>query len=155
MCISENFMKKLQNKGQGALEYLMIIGAAVAIAVIAVALVFSLSLKNKDTAAEQNEQFDTFIDHAVIPPMVLNVDCNRTANKVLVQISPSPTRGVTKYCLYYNNSQSTCIAPSTNNTLSFSHSILTSDRVKIAISAQKGNAQSAPSSPALDCYPHN
>ncbi len=148
--------KNKNSKGQGALEYLLIIGGAIVVAVIAVSVVISLGQRNTQAASDSSEQFETMIDNTIIPPVILSVDCNRTGtSNITVQLNPSPTPGVTEYCLYYNGIYTnTCNSP-TGNTVKFSQSISDTSRQQIAVSAKKGTAQSGPSAPASSCLPHS
>lgn len=145
-------------KGQGALEYLIIIGAAILVAVIVVSLIISVSRSNSDTATRQNEQFNDMIDNTIIPPMVLNVDCNRAGNKVEVVINPSNSPGVTDYCLVFNNvpNLSSCNLANVNPLVFNSVTIPNMEKQNISIIAKKGTvAYSQPSMPPVTCTPHN
>jgi len=148
--------KNKNSKGQGALEYLLIIGGAIVVAVIAVSVVISLGQRNTQAASDSSEQFETMIDNTIIPPIILSVDCKTSGtSNITVQLNPSPTLGVTEYCLYYNGIYTnTCNSP-TGNTVKFSQSISGTSRQQIAVSAKKGNAQSGPSAPPSSCIPHN
>lgn len=147
----------MNSKGQGALEYLLIIGGAIVVAVIAVSIIVSISQRNSQNATEKNEQFENFIDNTIIPPMVLSVDCNKAANRIQVTINASPTPDVNSYCLFYEG------VPSTDNcksigtgTIVYNQSIADTTRKQIAVSAKKANgAQSSPSSPTFSCVPYN
>jgi len=142
-------------KGQGALEYLIIIGAAILVAVIVVSLIISISRSNADTATNQNEQFGDMIDNTIIPPIVLTVDCNILSGEISVAINPSNSPGVTEYCLVFNNvpDLTNC---GTTNPLSFTKTIPDYNSQKISIIAKKGTtAYSQPSMPAVTCTPHN
>jgi uncharacterized protein (UPF0333 family) len=146
----------MNSKGQGALEYLLIIGGAIVVAVIAVSIIVSISQRNSQNATEKNEQFENFIDNTIIPPMVLNADCNKTAGKVRVIINKSPTPDANSYCLYYEGvpSSASCQSFGTGD-LIFTQSIADTSRKQIAISAKKANgAQSSPSSPTFSCVPY-
>lgn len=145
-------------KGQGALEYLLIIGGAIVVAVIAVSIIISLSNRNSSNVSEQNQQFETFIDNTIIPPMVLNADCNKTAGTVRVIINKSPTPDADSYCLYYEGNPSTAACQSFGTgDLTFLQTIADTSRKQIAISAKKlsNGAQSSPSTPAFSCVPYN
>jgi uncharacterized protein (UPF0333 family) len=147
----------MNSKGQGALEYLLIIGGAIVVAVIAVSIIVSLSQRNSQNATEKNQEFETFIDNTIIPPVVLTVDCNKAASQVVVSINKSPTPGVTQYCLVYNNGTPTgCRALAAGNILTYSQAIADYNKQSISISADKnGIAYSQPSMPSIDCIPHN
>jgi len=139
-------------KGQGALEYLIIIGAAILVAVIVVSLIISVSRSNAETAARQNEQFSDMIDNTIMPPMVLNVDCNRTAREIEVMINPSPSPGVERYCLVLNGVPKLDLC-GTGNPLSFTTPI-SANKQNISIVSKKGNFYSQPSMPPMSCTPY-
>ena len=149
----------MNSKGQGALEYLLIIGGAIVVAVIAVSIIISLSNRNSSNVSEQNQQFDTFIDSTILPPMILNVDCNNTADRVRVTLNASPTPDVNTYCLYYEGAPSTDVCKVLSDgsgTIIFNQVIADNSRKQIAVSAKKANgAQSSPSTPAFSCVPYN
>ena len=149
----------MNSKGQGALEYLLIIGGAIVVAVIAVSIIVSLSQRNSQNATEKNQEFETFIDNTIIPPVVLTVDCNKakTSDQIEVTINKSPTPGVTRYCLVYNNGTPTgCRALAADNILTYTQAIADYNKQSISISADKnGIAYSQPSMPSIDCIPHN
>ena len=146
-------------KGQGALEYLLIIGGAIVVAVIAVSIIISLSNRNSSNVSEQNQQFETFIDNTILQPMILNVDCNNTANTVRVTLNASPTPDANTYCVYYEGVPSTDSCKSFSGgsgTIIFNQTIADNSRKQIAVSAKKANgAQSSPSTPAFSCVPYN
>lgn len=148
--------KNKNNKGQGALEYLLIIGGAIVVAVIAVSVVISLGQRNTEAASDSSEQFETMVDSTIIPPIILSVDCT-TSGAIYVQLNPTPTPGVTDYCLYYNGTyiDNSC-GPISGNTVTFSVTGgMDTSRQQIAVSAKKGNTQSSPSAPPSSCIPHN
>lgn len=68
-----NFFKK--NKAQGALEYLLIIGGAILLAAIVIAVLINMTTKSKTTA---NDQFDNF--NNVLNSTDLNVTTTDTTN---------------------------------------------------------------------------
>jgi len=74
---------KFNNKGQGALEYLLLIGGAVLIAVIVIALLVGMGGQSRDTAKEQADRVQQATD-VPQPAQIVSVeaayaDC--TANK--------------------------------------------------------------------------
>jgi len=147
----------MNSKGQGALEYLLIIGGAIVVAVIAVSIIVSISQNNSQNATEKNEQFENFIDNTIIPPVVLTVDCNKAKSEIVATINKSPTPGVTQYCLVYNNGTPTgCRALAAGNQLIYSQTIADYNKQSISIQADKnGIAYSQPSMPSVECIPHN
>lgn len=68
-------MNKINNKGQGALEYLLLIGGAVLIAVIVIALLVGLGSQNADDARQKNKEA-TEASNMPIPSMINSATCN-------------------------------------------------------------------------------
>jgi uncharacterized protein (UPF0333 family) len=67
---------KFNKKGQGALEYLLLIGGAVLIAVIVIALLVGMgSSSNKDTA-EGGERISSAIAGTAVGSVLQSADCN-------------------------------------------------------------------------------
>ena len=143
------FKKK---KGQGALEYLIIIGAAILVAVIVVSLIISLSRSNADSATQQNEQFDNLIDNTMMPPLVITVDCNLTTKTIVVPINPSRSPNIDGYCLVLNGTPMLTLCSNTNP-LEFTISEMTADTQSVSIIAKRGNSYSMASMPAMTCNP--
>ena len=143
---------KNTNKGQGALEYLIIIGAAILVAVIVVSLIISLSRSNADSATQQNEQFDNLIDNTMMPPLVITVDCNKTSSTIVVPINPSSSPNIESYCLVLNGAPklTSCV---TGNPLTFTGISMTYDTQSVSIIAKRGNSYSMASMPAMTCNP--
>jgi hypothetical protein len=72
-------MLKIKNrKGQGALEYLLIISGALIVAVTVVVILLSMSSSNRESVAEQDEALSRLIDDSLIPPIVNIVSCTDT-----------------------------------------------------------------------------
>lgn len=69
---------KFNKKGQGALEYLLLIGGAVLIAVIVIALLVGMGSENATTARDRNKEALEAID-TPIPSTISNVTCNGTS----------------------------------------------------------------------------
>lgn len=144
--------KLLSKKGQGALEYLIIIGAAILVAVIVVSLIISLSRSNADSATQQNEQFDNLIDNTMMPPLVIAVDCNKTSSTIVVPINPSSSPNIEGYCLVLNGAPklTNCV---TGNPLTFTEISMNYDTQSVSIIAKRGNSYSMASMPAMTCNP--
>jgi hypothetical protein len=64
-------------KGQGALEYLLLIGGAVLIAVIVIALLVGMGGQSRDTAQEQTDKAQQAAD-VPQPAQIVSVDTNTT-----------------------------------------------------------------------------
>ena len=77
---------KFNKKGQGALEYLLLIGGAVLIAVIVIALLVGMGSQNASSAKERNDEAIEAID-TPIPSTITNIQCVDT-NKAVISWSP-------------------------------------------------------------------
>ena len=73
---------KFNKKGQGALEYLLLIGGAVLIAVIVIALLVGMGSENATTARDRNKEALEAID-TPIPSTISNVTCNTDGNAIV------------------------------------------------------------------------
>ncbi len=71
-------MKKI--KGQGALEYLLLIGGAVLIAVIVIALLVGMGGQSRDTAIDQATKAQQALDQPQAPSIISIVPDTCTAN---------------------------------------------------------------------------
>jgi hypothetical protein len=69
-------MINLKNvKGQGAMEYLLLIGAAIIIAISVVVLITNMGSSNRKVALDQDKTLTNLLDNALVPPIVVSVDC--------------------------------------------------------------------------------
>jgi uncharacterized protein (UPF0333 family) len=152
------FECKLNKKGQGALEYLLIISGALVVAVIAIVLIINLSGSNKDSATDAQERFDYLIDNTIVPPIITDSDCNSSNQTILLYISPSPTSDVKGYAIKVdNNVDLGNVIPYNSGTLSVISPITLVDgnTYRLSAIALKNNTQSTPSTPAWTCIAHN
>jgi len=149
-------MNAFSKKGQGALEYLIIIGAAILVAVIVVTLIISVSRSNTDQTTTSNEQYTNLIDNTIVPPILISVDCNSTNDIITMTINPSITQGVTDYCLVVNNipNITTGCKPKASS-LSFDYTLTADTTYGVSLIAKKGNAYSQPTMPSSSCKAHN
>ena len=143
---------KLKQKGQGALEYLILIGAAILVAVIVVSVLLGTSNSSKQTSEDTTKSYQELVTNTIIPPTIISVSC--TDENATYVINESVTSGVTRYCVVIdgdvNISSSVCAAP-TNNTVIITNLSLTSGEHNMSLVAQKGNAYSAPTTPSPEC----
>jgi uncharacterized protein (UPF0333 family) len=77
---------KFNKKGQGALEYLLLIGGAVLIAVIVIALLVGMGSQNATTAKERNEEAMEATD-TPIRSIITEVSCP-TEKTIIVNWQP-------------------------------------------------------------------
>ena len=73
---------KFNKKGQGALEYLLLIGGAVLIAVIVIALLVGMGSQNSENSKTRNEEAMA-ATNIPIPSVVNNVTCSNDGNYVV------------------------------------------------------------------------
>lgn len=76
-------------KGQGALEYLLIISGALIVAVTVVVIIVSMSSSNRDTVSEQDKKLSSVIDNTIVPPIVNIIDCNNSQIRFSINSSDS------------------------------------------------------------------
>jgi len=141
---------KLKQKGQGALEYLILIGAAILVAVIVVSVLLGTSNSSKQTSEDTTGSYQELVTNTIIPPTIISVSCT-DANATYI-INESVTNGVTKYCVVIDGDVniSNCEAP-TNNKVIITGLSLPQNKYDMSLVAQKGNAYSAPTLPAPEC----
>jgi len=71
---------KFNNKGQGALEYLLLIGGAVLIAVIVIALLVGMGSSSRETAQGQANTVQQAVTGTAVPVILNSVSCVFVAN---------------------------------------------------------------------------
>ncbi len=80
-------LKKI--KGQGAMEYLLLIGAAIIIAISVVVLITSMGSSNRKVALDQDKTLTNLLDNALVPPIVVSVDCDVGNDLVTIHLIES------------------------------------------------------------------
>lgn len=151
-----------KKKGQSSLEYMLIIGGALLVAIIVITVVLSLGNANKDTAENTNQNYQYLIDNTIIPPIVTSVDCNINGN-VTININASGSDNVSGFKIKVDESlpypSGLDIISATSGVISQSASSLGIDTegqtYDISIVAIKNNASSRPSMPSMSCTAHN
>lgn len=93
-------LKLKDQKGQGALEYLLIIGGVLLVAIIIITIVLSTSRSSERQASEAGRQVQQIEDTQVMQGIISNVDCNATSDFIRVQYQESVTPGIKKYRFY-------------------------------------------------------
>lgn len=73
---------KFNKKGQGALEYLLLIGGAVLIAVIVIALLVGMGSQNSENSKTRNEEAMA-ATNIPIPSVINSVSCDTTGHYVV------------------------------------------------------------------------
>lgn len=142
--------KTLNKKGQGAMEYLLIIGGAVLVAIVAISIIISISNKNSSKVSDKNEEYEKFIDSTIVPPIIIS--CTKIPAKISMVFNKSPSLGVTEYCLYVNgNYTGTCTKPSGLNEIDINYNTGGLE-IDVALSARKDDGSiSQPSTPSIKC----
>ncbi len=144
------FKKILTNKGQGALEYLLILGGALLVSVMVIVIITSTRSGAGEGAQEGAESYDALIDQTIVQPIISNTVCSVSDGKIIVYYTPSVTRGVSEYCLVLDGSYDleNC---SSDQPAEFDVLLTEGQRYRVSLIAKKGNIFSAPSSPASSC----
>ncbi len=141
-------------KAQGALEYLLIVGAALLIAVIVMSLITNVSSSNRQNAEESNEGFQRMIDQTIIPPIISNVSCG-DGTYISYVVSESPTTGVVDYCIVVDGdiNQTKCNDSIVNGMLifDFTPAAISSGNHDFSLVAIKNDAYSRPTAPSFNC----
>ena len=89
------FENILNKKAQGSMEYLLIIGGALLIAVIAITIIISLGKSNNDTVNDSQQNYQELVDNQIIAPLITDVECNTA--QIVIYTSGSVTTGVSGY----------------------------------------------------------
>jgi uncharacterized protein (UPF0333 family) len=149
-----NFNYIKNKKAQGALEYLLIIGGALLIAVIVIVLMSGMSRSKVDTVGESEESYQQMVDQTIINPIISEVNC--TISDVTIYMSPSPSKGVKGYCLVIDGSSNgyadcnSYVAGSVQFT-GFRTALISGDTHNISLVAQKNDSYSSSSKPSMRC----
>lgn len=141
------FLKK-NNKGQGALEYLLIIGSALVIAIVVIMLVLSTGESQRNVVVSQSDTFTKFFDDTIIPPIVIKTECTEHYFKFEIRSAYSSF-----YYLNNNYELATLEDPDPNNIYSIPHNNLPQEKGHsyLQIAAITGDKYSRFSSPAILC----
>jgi len=111
-------MNKINNKGQGALEYLLLIGGAVLIAVIVIALLVGLGSQNADDARQKNKEA-TEASNMPIPSLIISAICD-PAKHYVINWTPVHKEGNTYTLIIdYDKEDKVGITTTTNPIISF------------------------------------
>lgn len=154
---------KFTKKGQGAMEYLLLIGATILVAITVIILIINMNQSNRDNVVEQDEALGSIFDNTLIPPVVTNVDCiyggpvsvsiiksgNYSGYKIKVgNADPYPTVDD----LLQPNANGVLVLPSENRPRSLDLGMnLEGSRYNVSVIAVKNQLYSKPSAPAATC----
>jgi len=133
---------------QGALEYLLIIGGALLIAVIAIVIITGLGKSNIETVDDSQSSYQELVDNQIIPPIISDVECLVNKN-INVYTAGSPTTGVSNYMFSIDGN---AFKHFTHNEPSrmvgaFDFVPTAGDRYSIRLIAIKNNLRSTPTLP--------
>jgi uncharacterized protein (UPF0333 family) len=150
-----NFNKH-RKKGQGALEYLLIIGAAIIVSTTVILLIVTMGGSKRDAAQDQDQAITNLIDNALVPPVVIGVDCNVTGDTT-IQLIESEKNG--RYRIKVGNTIDNDVFFSNNGFISKSSNALgitsPGEVYSISVVSVKNNVISRPSMPAVACVGTN
>lgn len=144
-------------KGQGALEYLILIGAAILVAVIVVTIILGTSTSNKQTSEQTTKSYTDLVTNTILPPMIINVDCNATADIATYIINESVSSDVNEYCLVQDDfvDITNCDTLLNNKVVLYPVTFLDGNSYRMSLVAGNGRAYSTPTSPAPTCIAHS
>jgi uncharacterized protein (UPF0333 family) len=147
---------KFTKKGQGALEYLILIGAAILVAVIVVTIIIGTSSSNRQTSEQTTRSYTELVTNTILPPMIISVDCNAASNVATYILNASVSADVNEYCVVQNDvvNITGCQALSNNN-VAFTTTLDDGNSYRMSLVAGNGRAYSTPTSPAPTCIAHN
>ncbi len=89
------FEKFFNKKAQSSIEYLLIIGGALLVAVIAITIIVSLGKSNNETVGDNQQDYQELVDNQIMIPLITDVECSTT--QIIVYTSGSVTEGVVGY----------------------------------------------------------
>jgi len=116
-------------KGQGALEYLLIIAGVIIIAIIVIYIIITTGSSNRDKVDVTEERMTRIIDSAIFPPRIKKINCTRPINSNIVtfnvDIFESPTPSINTYCLFLFNTDVNLCKKHSNAQLSYDYNVLT------------------------------
>jgi len=155
------FKLNKQEKAQGALEYLLIIGGALVIAVIVIVLILSMGQSNNEQVTDSQNEFQVMIDNTIIPPIITAIDCDTGTDIITISMTESPTNGVRGYRIIVGNElplPTTGEIEYSNGVISMTASSLDIDTVDvtydISVIALKNDTQSKPTL-IFNCKAHD
>lgn len=135
-------------KGQGALEYLLIIGAALIVAITVIVLIISMSSSQRDLATQESDTLNKIFDETLYPPILNRVNCGEDA--IFFTIN-----SVYEQFYYFNNENNLVELPSPGEgniyTLNYTNLPTDGDYSSLQVAAASGSSYSRLSTPALKC----
>ena len=139
-------------KAQGALEYLLIIGGAMLIAVIAIVIITGLGRSNTETVGENQEGYQQLVDNQIVTPIISDIECLDATNNIVVYTAGSPTTGVSGYMISLDGNAFvgfTTTEPDQRR-MTLQKAISAGEKYSIRLIALKNNLRSTPTL-SFDC----
>ena len=134
-------------KAQGALEYLLIIGGAMLIAVIAIVIITGLGRSNTETVGENQEGYQQLVDNQIVPPIISDVECSIADVKVYT--AGSPTTGVKGYMISLDGNAFVNVSLSSGK-ITYGKVGVVGDKYSVRLVAIKNDLRSTPTL-SFDC----
>lgn len=147
----------LNKKGQGALEYLLIIGGVIIIAIIVIFIIISTSGSSRDTVDSSQEKMNNITDSAIFPPRIKSSACSFLTDGNIsfkLNVFESPSKDVSEYCLYVNNKDANVCSVINLGNLDFNYQYNVADNNSFAINlvAKSFNGLISNKSITSNCY---
>jgi uncharacterized protein (UPF0333 family) len=137
-------------KAQGALEYLLIIGGALLIAVIALTIIMGLGKSNTQTVGENQQGYQELVDNQIVSPVINDIECSTT--QILIYSAGSPSVGVSGYKISVDAAAYVDVtsADIPNRLITYNKNGAIGTKYTIKLVAMKNNLRSVPTL-SFDC----
>jgi len=137
-------------KAQGALEYLLIIGGALLIAVIAVTIIVSLGSGNRETVDDSQQGYQELVDNQVIAPIINDIECS--IGTIIIYTAGSPTTGVSNYKISLDDGLyvNVITIDIPNREITYNKVSVVGTKYEVRLVSIKNNLRSTPTLP-FDC----
>jgi len=141
----------IKNKNaQGAIEYLLIIGGALLIAVIALAIIVGVGSGNRKNVEDSQQGYQELVDNQVVSPIINDVECSTSI--ITIYTAGSPTKGVSNYKISLDGNAYELVT-----TIDLDNRVITYNKVSVPgtkytvrLVSIKNNLRSTPTLP-FDC----
>jgi len=147
----------LNKKGQGAIEYLLIIAGVIIVAIIVIFIIVSTGSTSRDNVDASQNQLNNITDSAIFPPRIKSSTCsflpgNRISFKLA--IFESPSKDIKEYCLYVNNIDANVCSVINLGNLDFNYQYNVADKNSFALNlvAKSVNGLISNRSVTSNCY---
>ncbi|HOW29133.1 MAG TPA: class III signal peptide-containing protein [archaeon] len=126
---------KFNKKGQGALEYLLLIGGAVLIAVIVIALLVGMGSQNSENSKTRNEEAMA-ATNIPIPSVINSVNCDDTNHFIVNWTAVNKAGNEYDLIINYTTTDTVSISATTNPIVSVDTTCSINDVVAIKTTNQ-------------------